>query len=122
MNSSSDNQNRIFFTGIKHSVQYDTWDQFIVNEEGIKRLWNDFSLFSWNLHPSQKNLLQLSWISKEQCRGEIPHLSPIKKLNSYLEIRILEIKYSEKDILAIQEWLTFNTPSFWPNPTLFSAT
>ncbi len=121
MNKNSENQNRIFFTGIKHSVQYDTWEQFAVNEEGLKRLWSDFSLFSWNLHPSQKNLLQLSWISKEEFRGELPHASTIKKLNSYLEIRTIEIKISERDELSIQTWLIENTPSFWPNPSLFSA-
>jgi hypothetical protein len=117
----SESKNRIFFTGIKHSVQYDTWQQFLLNEEGLKRLWNDFSLFSWNRHPTKKYLFQLSWISKDEFRGDLPHCSPIKKLNSYLEIRTIEIKFTEHDESSIQEWLTNNTPSFWPNPSLFSS-
>ena len=110
-----------FFTGIKHSVQYDTWEQFIQNEEGLRRIWNDFSLFSWSLHPIQKNLLQLSWISLEDFKGDLPTYSPIKRLQSYLEIRTIEIKFTTENQTSIQKWLVLNTPSFWLNPSSFSA-
>ena len=109
-----------FLTGIKHCVQYDTWEQFVLNEEGLRRIWNDFSLFSWNIHPSQKNTLQLSWISKDQFNGDLPTSSPIKRLSSYLEIRLIEIKFSFDDQNKIKSWLLLNTPSFWRNPSLFA--
>ena len=112
---------QVFFTGIKHIVQYDTWEQFTLNEIGLRRIWNDFTLFSWNNHPTQTNLLQLSWISNEQYNGDLPTSSPIKRLNSYLEVRLVEIKYSLEDQIKIQSWLLLNTPSFWKNPSSFSA-
>lgn len=116
-----ENKNIAFFTGIKHCIQYDTWEQFIQNEEGVKRIWNDFSLFSWSLHPTHKNTLQLSWVALEHFKGDLPTFSPIKRLQSYLEIRTIEIKFLPENQSSIQKWLILNTPSFWSNPSSFSA-
>ena len=113
-----DSTQTTFFSGIKHYVQYDTWEQFSVNEHMLRRNWNDFTPFSWAFHPSQKNVLQIAWISLTEFRGDIPKLTPIQRLQSYLEIRTVEISFKDSEKSIIQLWLDTNTPIFWKSKIL----
>ena len=82
-------QTHSFFTDIKHTVQYDTWEQFLQNEPILKKIWNEFSPFSWSFHPNSNSILQIAWISMQEFSGDLPTSSPIRKLQSYLEIRVI---------------------------------
>jgi hypothetical protein len=96
-------------TGVDHVVNYDSWDQFVICNENLNRMWRDMVLLSWACQPDASGFsLQLVYISKE------PFLSTIISGQSRrFEQRCVEIKFKSNQAPAIARWLVSRNPDLW---------
>jgi hypothetical protein len=96
-------------TGVDHVVNYDSWDQFVICNENLHRMWRDMILLSWACQPEGSGFtLQLVYISKE------PFLSTIINGHSRRFVqRCVEIKFKSNQAHAIAQWLVSRNPDLW---------
>jgi hypothetical protein len=96
-------------TGVDHVVMYDTWEQFVICNDNLNRMWRDMILLSWACRPELSGfVLQLVYISKE------PFLSTIINGNTRrYEQRCVEIKFKSNQASTIAKWLVYRNPDLW---------
>jgi hypothetical protein len=94
-------------TGVHHVVNYDSWDQFVLCNENLHRMWRDMILLSWACQPDHSGFtLQLVYLAKESTI-----VSALKERR--FEQRCVEIKFKAQQAHAIARWLISRNPDLW---------
>ncbi len=96
-------------TGADHVVHYDSWDEFVLCNENLSRMWRDLRLLSWACRPENHAFtLQLVYICKESNLSTMMQSS----VRRYEE-RCVEVKFKAPQARGIANWLVHHNPDLW---------
>jgi hypothetical protein len=96
-------------TGVDHVVHYDSWDEFVLCNENLSRMWRGLLLLSWACRSDKHGFtLQLVYICKES------NLSTIMASDTRrYEERCVEVKFKAPQARTIANWLVHRNPDLW---------
>lgn len=96
-------------TGVDHVVTYDTWDQFVLCNENLDRMWRNMLLLSWACRTDPQGFtLQLVYICRESTISTITSLHGRR-----FEQKCVEVKFKANQALSIAKWLISRNPDLW---------
>lgn len=101
---------------IHHTINYDSWEQFLNCNENLKQIWKNMSLMSWACRQENKvYLLQLLFINKEPVLSTLGSVfnRPTDSSSFQLDLRSVEIKFTETVTKDVTQWLIDNNPDMW---------
>lgn len=100
---------------IHHTIDYDSWEQFLNCNDNLNQIWKNMSLMSWACKQDKTMfILQLLYINKEPVYSTLGIFNRPTDSSSYqLDLRSVEIKFCESSSKEVVKWLIQHNPDMW---------